>query len=150
MAQYDIPFLQKDATTKYDFRTLAPAAGGILGFNPTTRVPENVTTLSYDSSGHINFLDAKNLILSGTTGTKIGTAVTQKLGFWNVTPVVQPSGANQQALTDSTTGVAAFTLVDVTGAHDQGILNANFASVARLLNQLRSDLVAVGVIKGSA
>lgn len=97
MAQYDIPLIQKDATTKYDFRTLAPAAGGILGFNPTTRVPENVATLSYDSSGHINFLDAKNLILSGTTGTKIGTATTQKLGFFDATPVVQ-----QAAVADST------------------------------------------------
>lgn len=41
--------------------------------------------------GHIYVLDAKDLILSETTGTKIGTAAAQKLGFWNATPVVQPS-----------------------------------------------------------
>lgn len=33
-----------------------------------------------------------NLILSTSTGTKIGTGVTQKIGFWNATPVVQSTG----------------------------------------------------------
>lgn len=39
----------------------------------------------------IRMTDAKNIILTTTTGTKIGTATTQKLGFWNATPVVQPT-----------------------------------------------------------
>jgi hypothetical protein len=150
MAQYDIPFLQRDATTKYDFRTITAAAGGILGFNPTTRVPENVGVLSYNAAGDLVLADGADVVLNATTGTKVGSAVTEKLGFWGKTPIVQPSGANQAALTDSTTGVAAFTLVDVTAAHDQTKLNANFASVARLLNQLRTDLVNSGLIKGSA
>lgn len=34
-----------------------------------------------------------NLVLGTTTGTKIGTATSQKLGFWNATPVVQPTTA---------------------------------------------------------
>lgn len=34
----------------------------------------------------------KNVYLDSTTGSKIGTAITQKLGFWNATPVVQPIG----------------------------------------------------------
>jgi hypothetical protein len=29
-------------------------------------------------------------VFDGTTGTMIGTATTQKLGFWGATPVVQP------------------------------------------------------------
>lgn len=33
--------------------------------------------------------EAANFILGTTTGTKIGTAATQKLGFWNATPVVR-------------------------------------------------------------
>ena len=33
--------------------------------------------------------DAQNLSTDITTGTKIGTGATQKLGFWNATPVVQ-------------------------------------------------------------
>ena len=41
--------------------------------------------------GDVTLDDASNIILNATTGTKIGTATAQKLGFWNVTPVVQPS-----------------------------------------------------------
>lgn len=33
--------------------------------------------------------DATNLIFNTTTGTKIGTATGQKIGFWNATPVIQ-------------------------------------------------------------
>ncbi|PJA00238.1 hypothetical protein COX76_02255 [Candidatus Kaiserbacteria bacterium CG_4_10_14_0_2_um_filter_50_16] len=43
-------------------------------------------------------MNANNLVLDTTTGTKIGTATTQKLGFWNATPIVQP--ANTVALND--------------------------------------------------
>ena len=35
--------------------------------------------------------DADDISFGTTTGTKIGTATTQKLGFWNATPVVQPA-----------------------------------------------------------
>lgn len=33
-----------------------------------------------------------NLVTDTTTGTKIGTATNQKLGFFNATPIVQPTG----------------------------------------------------------
>lgn len=35
--------------------------------------------------------DAQNVVLGTTTGTKIGTATTQKIGFYNKVPVVQAS-----------------------------------------------------------
>ena len=35
---------------------------------------------------------AVNIAFNATTGTKIGTATTQKLAFFNATPVVQPTG----------------------------------------------------------
>lgn len=35
-------------------------------------------------------LDTINISTDTTTGTKIGTGTTQKLGFWNAAPVVQP------------------------------------------------------------
>lgn len=41
----------------------------------------------------IIFADAKNIQVNTTTGTKIGTATTQKIGFWNATPNVQPTTA---------------------------------------------------------
>ena len=37
----------------------------------------------------ISIADGKNMVVNTTTGTKIGTATGQKLGFWNATPVVQ-------------------------------------------------------------
>lgn len=37
----------------------------------------------------MNITDAGNIVLGTTTGTKIGTGTTQKLGFWNATPVAQ-------------------------------------------------------------
>lgn len=40
----------------------------------------------------ITIADATNIVLNTTTGTKIGTATTQKLGFYNATPIVQPTG----------------------------------------------------------
>lgn len=75
-------------------------------------------------------LSAKNIITDTTTGTKIGTATSQKLGFFNATPVVQQAttgtttgftaGAGTAVLSDSTftggTGSAAYTIGDVVKA----------------------------------
>ena len=41
------------------------------------------------SNGGITMGDAKNIATNATTGTKIGTATTQKIGFWNAAPVAQ-------------------------------------------------------------
>ena len=35
--------------------------------------------------------DGGNISVGTTTGTKIGTATSQKLSFWNATPIVQPT-----------------------------------------------------------
>ena len=37
--------------------------------------------------------DALDFVFGTTTGTKFGTATTQKLAFWNATPIVQPTTA---------------------------------------------------------
>lgn len=39
----------------------------------------------------IQILDGRNIIIGQTTGTMIGTENTQKIGFWNTTPAVQPT-----------------------------------------------------------
>lgn len=51
------------------------------------------------SGGTVTFGDGNNMVFNATTGTKHGTATTQKQSFWNATPIVQP-----------TTAVAASTL----------------------------------------
>lgn len=40
----------------------------------------------------LTMADAANIIVNATTGTKIGTATSQKIGFFNATPIVQPTG----------------------------------------------------------
>lgn len=73
-----------------------------------------------------------------TNGLKIGGATTEKIGLWNKTPVVQPAHANQAAVVGTASGTY--------GATEQTLLNA----VVTLVNQIRSDLVSFGAIKGSA
>lgn len=99
--------------------------------------------------------DGSNVALGTGTGTKLGTASTQKLGLWGATPVVQPAGAAQVALTDSTGGTASATLASIAagGSYAQADLVAiknAIASLAALTGSLRTALVAAGVIKGSA
>jgi len=47
--------------------------------------------------------DAVNIALNTSTGTKLGTSTTQKLGFWNATPVVRATvtGTNTLTVLDS-------------------------------------------------
>ncbi len=90
------------------------------------------------ATGHITMTDAKNIVIDTTTGTKIGTGVTQKIGFWNVTPVVQPAGATQAA-------PAAY----VTGAFGLDS-DVNMQALFDLVVAMRTALLAVGIIKGAA
>jgi len=39
---------------------------------------------------HLQIMDGRNVQVGKTTGTKIGTESTQKLGFYGVTPVDKP------------------------------------------------------------
>lgn len=98
----------------------------------------------------LTLAEAMNLIIGTTTGTKICTATSQKLGFWNATPIVQPAGANQAAITDSTGGTAGFTLSDVGAVPTQANINDNFASLNRQVDAIRTALVNAGIIKGAA
>lgn|SRR3990167_4252654 len=40
---------------------------------------------------NIQIMDGRNVQLALGTGTKIGTAISQKLGFFNKTPIIQQS-----------------------------------------------------------
>lgn len=94
-------------------------------------------------TGSTTITDAMNIILGTTTGTKIGTGVTQKLGFWNATPVIQPASAVQAAVTPSTSFAGSDTV-------DIAVVIAAVQAVETLVNRLRADLVTVGIIKGAA
>ena len=65
--------------------------------------------------GNVTMADAKNIVVNATTGTKIGTAASQKLGFFNATPVVQRTKAghnNWAAFTDVVTALVELGLFD--------------------------------------
>lgn len=71
-------------------------------------------------------------------GTMIGQdATTDKVGFYNTTPVVQPTTSAQAAWTASTTTQTTTTL------------ETDIAALGVLTNAIRTALVAQGIIKGS-
>lgn len=72
------PVLAGDGTAISAATTTGSGSTVVLATNPTL-------------SG-ATFADATNIVLNTTTGTKIGTATTQKLAFYNSTPIVQPTG----------------------------------------------------------
>jgi hypothetical protein len=80
-------------------------AGFNIYTNGATQAINVSDTLVATFNGDISIAGAKNIVLSATTGTKIGTGTTQKLGFWAATPVAQPTGNVLTAL--STTGLVA-------------------------------------------
>jgi hypothetical protein len=49
-------------------------------------------------ANEFRFTDSVNLYFATTNGTKIGTTTSQKLAFWNATPIVQP--ANTVSIND--------------------------------------------------
>jgi len=92
--------LKNDASNNSTFNA---ASGLTLATGGTARMALTSTTATFG-----NALSAYDISLPATNGTKIGTATTQKIGFWNTTPIAQP-----------TTAIAASTFV----ANTSGIAN---------------------------
>lgn len=76
----------------------------------------------------IQMADGRNIQLGRKTGTQIGTAADQKLGFWGVTPVVQPGAISAPASAGS--------------SYSQSQINAMVTSITQILTALAS----VGII----
>lgn len=129
-------------------------------------------TFNMPSGGAFRFQTATSMVLSdgmvisnaaNWTGLKIGAAA-DKLGLYSVAPVIQPVGALQAAITNSTGGTQDGTLaalasvgVDVVLAASQADVNArmatindNFTDIYALLNAMRTAMVALGSMKGAA
>jgi hypothetical protein len=115
--------------------------------------------------GNLQLAGGSNVVLSATTGTQIGTADTQLLGFYGKTAIARPASADQAALGAVTTvgtntgtpgaGLSLIgdtTTVDQSGAlmNDLAALREDLAAAFTLINQLRTDLVNIGLIKGAA
>lgn len=65
---------------------------GVLGEYTITGTGTVVAMQTNPTLSGITMSDATNIVLNATTGTKIGTATTQKLAFYNSTPIAQPTG----------------------------------------------------------
>jgi hypothetical protein len=90
----------RSAEQLQSFQGFASAVAWFHVDNSTQRV--GIGTASPSSLLHL--ADAGDITVGTTTGTKIGTATTQKLGFYNATPVVQPT-----AVADATTALDVIT-----------------------------------------
>lgn len=109
-----------------------------------------VTRLTLDSTGLITLADVVNFAFNTGTGTKFGTATGQKMGFWNVAPVIQPAHANQAALTNSSGGTYDGTLAAISGTGADAAINNNFTDIFTLLDAMRTAMVNSGMMKGAA
>lgn len=82
--------------------------------------------------------EAKNIAVGATTGTKIGTATTQKLAFFNSTPIVQPAATDDLITGLINLGLRAVgTAVPITTAADVsfGTVTAVGVRAAALVSQ---------------
>jgi len=61
-------------------------------------------------NGNITLSNTYNFVFSSSQGSKIGTAITQKIGFWNATPIAQPTTATASATFVANAGTAINTL----------------------------------------
>lgn len=108
--------------------------------------------LQLSASTGLHLGEAIDITTGTTTGTKIGSSTSQKIGFWNATPIIQPASTNQAALTNSTGGTYDGTLVDVAtlAIADPSKINSNFTDIFTLLDAMRIAMVTSGIMKGSA
>jgi hypothetical protein len=93
-------------------------------------IPLNLTaagTGTVKVNSNLEIADAKDIVLATGTGTKIGTATTQKLGFWNASPVVQP-----------TTAISAATFVVDSGGSIHPTSTFDGYTIAQVVAALRS------------
>jgi hypothetical protein len=64
-----------------------------IGNGSNTVTLGNLSITNTYLRGNINLTDSANIVIDTTTGTKIGTSTSQKIGLWNATPIVQPTTA---------------------------------------------------------
>ena len=111
-------------------------------------VPRLLAKSQTTIEGNLQLLDSRNIIVGETTGSKIGTSTSQKLGFFNAAPVVRrTSGAN---LTNNVTaGGTNDTIADYTDlatyANDAAAIRNNLHQLARKLKQVNDGLRTLGL-----
>jgi hypothetical protein len=105
-----------------------------LGLGGTNSVTFSALTLSSD----LTLGSGDNIVLSTTNGTKIGTATNQLLGFYNQTPIAQPS----------TTGVTTngFTQGSGNNIHPNSTFTGGIGTNAYTISDIVAHLKSLGLI----
>ena len=96
-----------------------------------------IATERYTFQKHLQILDGRNVILGKGTGTKFGTETTQKIGFFNKTPIVQPSD------TAETTG---FTQSNGTEVRHNSTFSGNVGSTLYTISDIVKALKNSGLM----
>lgn len=91
-------------------------------------------------TGDVTLSDSVNLILGSSSGTKIGTATSQKLSFFNNSPVVQPSSTGQ---------TAGFTAGGGSAAKDDSTFTGGVGTKAYTTGDIVRHLKNLGLIASS-
>lgn len=115
-----------------DLKDLLVAYGLVTdgGATPLNLDSGALTVGTFSATDDITMTDAKNIVLQSTTGTKVGSASTQKLGFLGATPINR-----QAATTDLKDLLVAFGFITDSGVSplnldsgDLTCLNINMAN----------------------
>ncbi len=119
----------------------------LTGAADYTTVAGDVLGLYYDgalwqemfrsNTGDSTYGEGQDIAFGTTTGTKIGTGATQKLGFYGATPVVQYA-------TEGT--VTGFTAGSGTAAKDDSVYTGDFGTRAYTVGDIVKCLKTVGLM----
>lgn len=93
-----------------------------------------------DQDGDFSISDGSDITLGTTTGTKIGTGTTQKLGFFNATPVAQ-----QATIADAAVAQAAASGGDAPTEAEFNGLRTDVSNLVTKFNTLLSQLENLGL-----
>lgn len=150
--QTSVVFLASDGTLSasssgYPATACVPLATVVTGPATVTSVTDNRVVCSTVGTNALPYLplaggalaDGAKLVLGTSAGTQIGTSTAQKLGFWNATPVSQPSAYTQIYSTTTKTLAAYAPIVETTSYAGlaSGQSSTPYAQVADL-NNLRA------------
>ena len=137
-------------------------SGTGIGVNAVSAFAGRLLDLQINGTSEWNFSgtvfgigEANDIAVGTTTGTKIGTATTQKLGFFGADPVVQQTELTDEltTITHTAPGTADFDIqnLSLTGygfvTEDEG--NTVLSVIANLqarVNELETKLVALGFL----
>lgn len=86
----------------------------------------------------LDIADLRNIMFSSLNGSKIGASATDKLSFWGVAPVAQPS---------STGTTSDMTVVGGTAVTESNGFGGNFGTKYYTIGDIVKHLKTVGILK---